>query len=208
MWSATWASVASGSGWAACHSDLMLNSWPKSLGSRPRREASALRPASQSAHGWETKPGTNVTMHTPPLPASRASTSSGTLRGLSQTARALLCEKITGARAASSASCMVAGETCDRSTSMPIRCISLTTSRPKSVSPPASTSSVAESAHPTLRLCVSVMYLTPSAYSIRSTPRDPAMACPPSAPSSEATRPDAAIRATSLAVSASSSACG
>ena len=103
---------------------------------------------------------------------------------------------------------MVAGDTCDRSTSMPIRCISRTTSRPKSVSPPASTSSVAESAQPTLRLCVRVMYLTPSAYSIRSTPRDPAMACPPSAPRSDATRPDAAIRSTSPAVRANSSACG
>ena len=37
-------------------------------------------------------------MQMPPLPASRASTSSGTLRGWSDTARAEECEKITGAR--------------------------------------------------------------------------------------------------------------
>ena len=124
------------------------------------------------------------------------------------TAWALECEKITGAWATSSAWCMVETATCDRSTSMPIRCISRTTSRPNSVSPPACGSSVAESAQPTLALWVSVRYLTPSAYSIRSTPSDPAMACPPSAPSSEATRPEAKIRSTSSAVSASSSASG
>ncbi len=114
-------------------------------------------------------------MHTPPLPGSRASTSSGTLRGLSQTARALECEKITGAAATSSASCIVSGDTCDRSTSMPSRCISRTTSRPKSVRPPAAFWSVAESAQPTLALWVRVMYRTPSAYSMRSTPSDPAI---------------------------------
>ncbi len=106
--------------------------------------------------------GTNVTMHTPSLPGSLARISSGTLRGWSHRARVLECEKITGARAVSSASAMVAGATWDRSTSIPIRCISLTTSRPKSLSPPASGSSVAESAHPVFRLWVSVMYRTPS----------------------------------------------
>ena len=91
---------------------------------------------------------------------------------------------------------------------MPIRCISRTTSRPKSVSPPACGSSVAASAQPMLALWVSVRYRTPSAYSIRSTPSDPAIAWPPSAPSSEATRPEAKTRSTSSAVSASSSASG
>src|SRR5262249_32612995 len=62
-----------------------------------------------------TKPGTNVTMQTPPLSASRASTSSGTLRGLSQSARAEEWLKITGAAATSSASRIVSGDTCDRS---------------------------------------------------------------------------------------------
>jgi hypothetical protein len=85
----------------------MLNSWFRFLESRPRRVASALRPDSQSAHSWATKPGTNVTMQTPPLSASRASTSSGTLRGLSQSARAEEWLKITGAAATSSASRIV-----------------------------------------------------------------------------------------------------
>ena len=88
MWSATCASVDPGRGWPCSHSALMLNSWSRCLGSRPRRAASALRPAVQLADSWATKPGTNVTMQTPPLSASRASTSSGTLRGLSQSARA------------------------------------------------------------------------------------------------------------------------
>ena len=96
----------------------------------------------------ETKNGTKVTMHTPPLTGSRRSTSSGTLRGLSQTARALEWEKITGAADASRAACMVPAETCDRSTSMPSRFISATTERPKSDRPPVSTTSVAESAQP------------------------------------------------------------
>ena len=38
-----------------------------------------------------------MTMQTPPLPASRASTSSGTLRGWSHSARAEEWQKITGA---------------------------------------------------------------------------------------------------------------
>ena len=45
---------------------------------------------------------------------------------------------------------------------MPSRCISRTTSRPNGGQPAAAGSSVAESAHGTLRLWVSVMYRTPS----------------------------------------------
>ena len=86
---------------------------------------------------------------------------------------------------------------------MPSRCISATTSRPKSLSPPVSGTSVAESAQPTLLLCVSVMYRTPSAYRARSTPSEPPMLWPPSAPISEAIRPAATASATSSAVSAS-----
>jgi hypothetical protein len=93
----------------------MLNSWSRFLGSRPRRVASALRPTVQLAHSWDTKPGTNVTMATPPLPGSRASTSSGTLRGESHSARAEEWLKITGAAATSSTSRIVSGDTCERS---------------------------------------------------------------------------------------------
>ena len=66
-------------------------------GRRPARAArpGTRRPSPRSA--WSTNGGTKVTMHTPPLPASDASTSSGTLRGWSQTARAELWLKITGA---------------------------------------------------------------------------------------------------------------
>ena len=55
------------------------------------------------------KSGTKVTITTPPFLGSRASTSSGTLRGWSVTARAEECEKMTGDTATSSASCMVCG---------------------------------------------------------------------------------------------------
>ena len=95
-------------------------------------------------------------MQTPPLSRSRSSTSSGTLRGWSHTARHEEWQKITGASLTSSASCMVVAATCERSTSMPSRFISRTTSRPKSVSPPCSGSSVAESAQPVFSLWVRV----------------------------------------------------
>ena len=147
-------------------------------------------------------------MHTPPLPGSRASTSSGTLRGWSHSTRADECEKITGASAAVSASRMVDAATWDRSTSMPSRCISPVTARPNPVRPPAAGSSVAESAHGTFRLWVRVMYRTPSAYSARSTPSEQSIECPPSAPSSEAIRPAAIAPATSAAVLAGASASG
>lgn len=101
--------------------------------------------------------GTNVTMATPPLAGSRSSTSSGTLRGWSQTAREDEWEKTTGASLVSRASRIVVAATCERSTSMPRRFISRTTSRPNADSPPTAGSSVAESAHGTLSLWVSVM---------------------------------------------------
>ena len=69
-------------------------------------------------------------MQVPPLSASRASTSSGTLRGWSHTAYAEEWLKITGAVAVSRVSRMTSWLTWERSTSMPIRFISRTTSRP------------------------------------------------------------------------------
>ena len=94
---------------------------------------------------------------------------------------------------------IVVTATWDRSTSMPRRCISVTTSRPNADRPPQSGSSVAESAQPTLSLCVSVMYRTPSAYRERSTPSELLMQWPPSAPSSEAILPAANAASTSSA---------
>ena len=111
---------------------------------------------SQSRSAWLTKYGTNVTMHTPPLSARRASTSSGTLRGWSHSARAEECEKITGAWVVSRAARMVSADTWERSTSMPRRFISSTTSRPNADKPPTTGVSVAESAHGTLSLWVRV----------------------------------------------------
>jgi hypothetical protein len=100
---------------------------------------------------------TNVTITTPPFAFTAVSTSSGTLRGWSQIARADECEKITGASDTRSASCIVAGETCERSTSMPSRFISWTTSSPKRVRPEWRASSVAESAQSSVCEWVSVM---------------------------------------------------
>ena len=61
----------------------------------PLRSASGL--ASKSATACEMKPGTNVTITTPPFFATSCRTLSGTLRGTLQIARADECEKITGA---------------------------------------------------------------------------------------------------------------
>ena len=91
---------------------------------------------------------------------------------------------------------------------MPIRFISSTTSRPKSLSPPTAGTSVAASAHGTFWLCVSVMYATPSRRSTRRTPSEQSMLCPPSAPISAAIRPPAIARRTSEAVRAASKVSG
>ena len=67
-------------------------------------------------------------MHTPPLVARDFRTSSGALRTWSHTARAEEWLKMTGAVLVSSAARIVAGATCEMSTSMPSRFISRTTS--------------------------------------------------------------------------------
>src|SRR5207237_1409886 len=72
-------------------------------------------------------------------------------------ARAPQWEKITGASVASSAALIVPGETCERSTSIPSRFISWTTSRPNGVRPPCFALSSAASAQSSVTLCVSVM---------------------------------------------------
>ena len=106
--------------------------------------------------------GTKLAITTPPFAVTRSSTLSGTLRGWSLSARADEWLKMTGASAASSASSIVSGETWDRSTSIPSRFISLTTSRPNGDRPLLRGSSVAESAQGVLSLWVRVMYRAPS----------------------------------------------
>ena len=96
-------------------------------------------------------------MQTPPLPANALSTSSGTLRGWSATARHDEWVNSTGADVAANASRIVVAATCERSTITPSRLHSRTTSTPKSVSPPCTGSSVAESAHGVFSLWVRVM---------------------------------------------------
>jgi len=102
-------------------------------------------------------PGTKVTITTPRFFGSSCRTSSGTLRGTLQIARAEECEKIAGASLTARASFIVSGDTWLRSTSMPSRFISRTTSSPNFDNPLCFGGSVAESAHGTLRECVRVM---------------------------------------------------
>ena len=113
--------------------------------------------AASSSPAGTTNIGTNVTITTPFVSRTRSRTSSGTLRGTPDRARADEWEKITGASLTSIAWRIVSAETWLRSTSTPRRFISRTTSSPNRVSPPCSGSSVAESAHGVLWLCVSVM---------------------------------------------------
>ena len=71
------------------------------------------------------------------------------------------CDQMTGASATSSASFIVSGDVCERSTSMPSRFISRTTSLPNAVRPPCVCVPEWESAQSRSPLCVSVMYRTP-----------------------------------------------
>ena len=103
------------------------------------------------------KRGSATTITTPPFAGSRASTGSGTLRGCPVTPRAPEWLKITGAFATSSVSIIVASLTWLRSTSMPMRFISRTTSIPKGLRPSCLGVSVAASAQGMLLLWVSVM---------------------------------------------------
>jgi hypothetical protein len=83
--------------------------------------------------------------------------SSGTLRGTGSSAFADECEKITGASATRSASSIVSGDTWERSTSIPSRFISRTTSSPNLVRPPCVAGPAAQSAQSSVTLWVSVM---------------------------------------------------
>ena len=139
-------------------------------------------------------------MQIPPFPGMRARMSSGTLRGWSHTARADEWLKMIGAAEVSSASAIVSAETCEQSTSMPMRFISRTTSRPNGERPPWRGASVAESAQPVVAEWVSVRYAAPSSRNIRNVPRESSITCPPSMPSRLAMRPPAIAASTSSAV--------
>ncbi len=120
--------------WSMPATVRMCSTW-SATSARVARGVSSSGP-SQVRTASLTKPGTKVTMTTPPFSGRRRSTSSGTLRGWSVTARADEWEKITGASVTSRTSCIVSGDVWDRSTSMPRRFISRITSRPNRVSPP------------------------------------------------------------------------
>jgi hypothetical protein len=128
-----------------------------SVTSLVRRRYSAQAGPVALATSPETNAATKVTMTTPPFCGSRRRISSGTLRGESATARALEWEKMTGASATRRASSMVSGAVWERSTSMPSRFISRTTSSPKRVRPPWRTASLQESAQSRVTLWVRVM---------------------------------------------------
>ena len=100
-------------------------------------------------------------MMTPPFFGRRRRMASGKFRVTSVSARQDEWDEIRGASETSSAWAMTSGDVWARSTSMPRRFISRTTSRPKSVSPPCWRTSLQESAQSSVTLWVSVMYRTP-----------------------------------------------
>src|SRR6478672_7420637 len=118
-WATTSSSVAEGAAWSSRYVATNASS-ASDPGSTPAATAAAEASAYQSRTCSFTNFGTNVTMQTPPLPASRASTSSGTLRGWSQTALAEECENTTGTLETSSACLITSALTWLRSTSIPI----------------------------------------------------------------------------------------
>ena len=81
MWSATSAIVAAGAGWppSTCRAGLHARHRP---GAAFRRSCSAVCSLFQALTFGDTKPGTNVTMMTPPFFGSICRMLSGTLRGV------------------------------------------------------------------------------------------------------------------------------
>ena len=158
MWAMTSSIVALGAGLAATQASTPALTAVGSPGfSAVSRVVSAARAAPQARTGSLMKPGTKVTMTMPPLAAIWRSTASGTLRGWAVTACAEEWEKITGASDTRMASTMVSSDTWLRSTIMPRRFISLTTSSPKAFSPFHLGASVPLSAQVVLLEWVSVM---------------------------------------------------
>jgi hypothetical protein len=117
--------------------------------------------ARASAAVWDTNGPTKVIMITPPFLGSRRRIASGKFRVTSVRARHEEWDEITGAADTSSAWPMTSGEVWARSTSIPRRFISRTTSRPNAVRPPWRRTSLQESAQSRVTLWVSVMYRTP-----------------------------------------------
>ena len=177
-------------------------SWRTSVGSSPslRRFTSSIAGSTTFAVAALTKLATKVTMHRPPLAGSLPRIASGTLRGTSHTARADEWLKMIGAAEVSRASAIVAGDTCEQSTSIPMRFISRTTSRPKGARPPWRGASVAESAQSVVALWVRVRYPAPSSRNMFNVPSEPSITCPPSMPSRLPMRPAAMAASTSSAV--------
>ena len=152
MWSATWSSDARGVGIRRAPGARRPCVTPPSA-FPPSSFVAA--PARRSRAGRSRPlPARRTPARTSPSRRRRSSgsarrMSSGTLRGTSVTARADECEKITGAADTRSASAIVAGDVWLRSTSMPSRFISRTTSSPNGESPSSFGVSVAASAHGT-----------------------------------------------------------
>ena len=122
----------------------------------------AIAAVDQAATSGDTNAGTKVTITTPPFFGQPAPGSSRERSADDRPAPGPRSGRRSPApRATSRAALIVAGETCERSTSIPSRFISRTTSRPNWVSPPCRAQSSAASAQSRVTLWVSVMYRAP-----------------------------------------------
>src|SRR2546430_1377755 len=154
MWSATWARVAFGP--RARHVLRESAALVESIPAARRARARAAMLSSYDRTASETKPGLKFTITTPPFARTILRIESGTLRTWPVSARAEECENMMGARVVWSASDIVASLTWERSTTIPSRFISCTTSRPNAERPRRAVS-VEAVAHERLRQWVSVM---------------------------------------------------
>ena len=103
---------------------------------RSAGSCSASRAArAASTRPWSRNTDDTLIITTPPLAPMRRMWSSVRLRGRLASARQEEWDAKMGAREVSSTSSIVSSDTCEMSTIMPMRFISRTTERPKSLSP-------------------------------------------------------------------------
>src|SRR5437762_522708 len=133
MWFATCTRVAFGA--RASHARVESATTAVSTPAARSARARVAMLSSNTRTASETKPGLKFTITMPPFARTSLRIESGTSRAWPVSARAEECENMTGARVVCRASDMVASLTCDRSTRIPSRFISCTTSRPNAESP-------------------------------------------------------------------------
>ena len=166
MWSQTCSSVARGHR-ARARADMRASSRAGRPAALPQ---ASLMGRYHSRVRLQMKGGTKVAMTIPPLPGTRSSTSSGTLRGWSHSAHALECENTTGARLMSSTWSHHGGDDMGEVDHHAEPVQLQHHARPNGVSPPWRGASVALSTQSSVSLWQSVISRAPAARQTRRGP--------------------------------------